>query len=155
MEHNTFCLDIESPKYKLLETARDLGVAIVAYSPLGNGLLSGTLWSKEDFTKPGDLHGGMPWFSDDHFKTNLAIVDKIREIAKAKGVTAAQFTLAWILAQGEDLFAILGTTKAHRVAENLGSLDIIVNPEQGKVVGGRFPAAIMEYCFADTPPLEA
>ncbi|KAE8333822.1 NADP-dependent oxidoreductase domain-containing protein [Aspergillus sergii] len=163
MEYNPFCLDIESPKYRLLETARELGVAIVAYSPLGNGLLSGTLRLKEDFTKPGDLRGGVPWVSDDDFQTNLAIVDKIGEIAKATGVTAAQLTLAWILAQGEDFLVIPGTTKVHRVAENLGSLDIIVTTAEEKaicqaserVVGGRFPEAIMEYCFADTPALEA
>ncbi|KAK6829108.1 hypothetical protein RU639_003304 [Aspergillus parasiticus] len=160
MEYNPFSLNIESPKHRLLETVRGLGVAIVAYSPLGNGLLSGTLRSTEDFTKPGDMRGGVPRFSDDSFRTNLA---KIGEIAKAKGVTPAQLTLAWILAQGEDFFVIPGATKVHQVAENLGSLDIIVTPEEKKVirqasekvVGGRFPEATMEYCFADTPALEA
>ncbi|GAB1202742.1 hypothetical protein APSETT445_001363 [Aspergillus pseudonomiae] len=62
--------------------------------------------------------------------TNLALVDRIGETAKAKGVTPAQLTLAWILTQGEDFFVIPGTTKAHRVAENLGSLDITVTPEE-------------------------
>ncbi|KAE8336850.1 hypothetical protein BDV24DRAFT_167898 [Aspergillus arachidicola] len=134
MEHNPFCLDIESPKYRLFEAARELGVAIVAYSPLGNGLLSGTLRSKEDFSKPGDLRGGVPWLSDDNFQTNLALVGRIGEIAKAKVVTPAQLTLAWILAQGEDFFVIPGTTKAHRVAENVGSLDITVTPEEESAI---------------------
>ncbi|KAE8309791.1 NADP-dependent oxidoreductase domain-containing protein [Aspergillus transmontanensis] len=105
MEYNPFCLDIE---------ARELDAAIVA----------GTLRLKEDFTKRGDLRGG----------TNLALVGRIGEFAKAKVVTPAQLTLAWILAQGEDFFVIPGTTKAHRVAENVGSLDITVTLEEEKAI---------------------
>ncbi|KAB8226138.1 NADP-dependent oxidoreductase domain-containing protein [Aspergillus novoparasiticus] len=122
MEYNPFCLDIESPKYRLLERARELDAAIVAYSPLGNGLLSGTLRLKEDFTKRGDL------------RDEPGPVDRIGETAKAKGVTPAQLTLVWILTQGEDFFVIPGTTKAHRVAENLGSLDITITPEEEKAI---------------------
>ena len=61
VEYSPFCLDIESPQNRLLEVARELRVAIVAYSPLGNGFLSGTIRAREDFTKPGDLRGGLPW----------------------------------------------------------------------------------------------
>ncbi|KAB8238033.1 NADP-dependent oxidoreductase domain-containing protein [Aspergillus alliaceus] len=130
MEYNPFCLNIEPPKHQLLDTAQELGVAVISYSPLGNRLLSGTFQSKDDFTKPGDIRGSVPWFSDDNFQTNLSILDKIGEIARSKGVTAAQSTLAWILSQEGDFFVMPSTTKAHRVAETLGSLEITVTPEE-------------------------
>lgn len=99
-------VDIEPPKHQLLDTAQELGVAVISYSPLGNRLLSGTFQSKDDFTKPGDMRGSVPWFSDDNFQTSLSIVDKIGKIARSKGVTAAQLTLAWILSQEGDFFVI-------------------------------------------------
>lgn len=66
VEYCTFCLGIESPQTKLLETARELGIAIVAYSPLGNGLLTGAISMLEDNTKPGCLRATLPWFSREH-----------------------------------------------------------------------------------------
>lgn len=160
VEYSPFCLDIESSQTKLLETARELGVAIVAYSPLGNGFLGGAIRSREDFTKPGDLRAALPWFKEENLKHNLAVVDKVSEIAKTKGVTTAQLTLAWLLAQGDDIFAIPGTTKIHRLEENLGSMKIAVSPEEDKairelsqaVAGGRFQAST-GYAFGDTPAL--
>lgn len=160
VEYNPFCLDIESPQTRLLEAARELGVAIVAYSPLGNGFLSATIRTREDFTKPGDFRGVLPWLSEENLPRNLAVVDKISDVAKTKGISTAQLTLAWILAQGDDIFPIPGTTKVHRLAENLGSLFISLSPEEEKsirqlsqaVVGGRFQATT-GYDFADTPAL--
>jgi aryl-alcohol dehydrogenase-like predicted oxidoreductase len=160
MEYSPFCRDIELPKYRLLQVARELGVAIVAYSPLGNGLLGGGIRTREDFTKPGDLRSALPWLSEANLQKNLAIVDKISEIAKTKGATTAQLTLAWILAQGDDFFAIPGTTKVYRLEENLGSLFISLPPEEESsirqisqtVVGERFQT-MMGQSFRDTPPL--
>jgi aryl-alcohol dehydrogenase-like predicted oxidoreductase len=160
VEYSPFCLDIESPQTRLLETARELGVAIVAYCPLGNGFLSGTIRTREDFTKPGDQRSVLPWLSEENLPKNLAIVDKISDIAKAKGITTAQLTLAWILAQGDDIIPLPGTTKVHRLAENLGSLSISLSPEEEKsirqlsqaVVGGRYQTTT-GYAFADTPAL--
>lgn len=163
MEYSPFCLDIESPKYRLLETARELGIAIVAYSPLGNGLLGGAIRSKEDLSKPGDVRRDrVPWFNDNNLEKNLAIVDEITALAKARGMTTPQMSIAWLLAQGDDIFPIPGTAKVHRLAENLASLDISLSPEEEnairqlseRVTGARYLELSMEYCFADTPPLE-
>jgi aryl-alcohol dehydrogenase-like predicted oxidoreductase len=160
IEYSPFCIDIELPQYRLLEVARELGVAIVGYSPLGNGLLSGGIRTREDFTKPGDWRGALPWLSEGNLSKNLAIVDKISDIAKAKGITTAQLTLAWILAQGNDFFAIPGTTKVHRLEENLGSLFITLSTEEEKSIrelsqdkaGERFQTKV-GMSFRDTPPL--
>jgi aryl-alcohol dehydrogenase-like predicted oxidoreductase len=160
VEYSAFCLAIESPQIRLLETARELGVAVVAYSPMRNGLLTGTLRTRGDFTKPGDLRAALPWMKEENFEKNVAVVDKISEIAKAKGVTTAQLALAWLLAQGDDIFAIPGTSKVHRLAENLESMSIAVSSEEEKtvrelsqaVVGGLIQA-MTAFDFADTPSL--
>jgi aryl-alcohol dehydrogenase-like predicted oxidoreductase len=161
VEYSAFCLAIEDPKIRLLETARELGVAVVAYSPIGNGLLTGGLRKAADFTKEGDLRAALPWLKAENLDANVAIVDQISEIARKKGITTAQLALAWLLAQGDDIFAIPGTTKVHRMAENLGSMSVSVSPEEEKavrelakgVVGGRVQD-LMGHTFADTPPLE-
>lgn len=160
MEYSPFCLDVESPKTRLLETARELGVAIVAYSPLGNGILSGKFRTAEDISKPGSSRHRLPMFQEGNFQKNLVLIDNITDIAKTKGCTTAQLALAWLLAQGDDIFPIPGTTKVHRLVENLGSLSVTLTPEEEKAireiaqgaVGGRFQAST-GYAFADTPPL--
>jgi aryl-alcohol dehydrogenase-like predicted oxidoreductase len=160
VEYSAFCLDIESPRTKLLETARELGVAVVAYSPLGNGILGGAIRTCEDVSGEGDLRGLLPMVNEENLPKNVATVDKISEIAKEKGITTAQLSLAWLLAQGDDIFPIPGTTKVHRLEENLGSLFVAVSKEEEKAVrevsqgyaGGRFQA-MTGYAFGDTPAL--
>lgn len=160
VEYSAFCLAIESPHIRLLEVARELGVAIVAYSPMGNGLLTGSLRTRDDFTKPGDLRAALPWLKEENLESNVAVVDKISEIAKKKGFTTAQLALAWVLAQGDDIFAIPGTKKVHHLAENLESMSITLLSEEERairklseaVVGGRMQA-LSGYDFADTPAL--
>lgn len=160
VEYSAFCLAIESPDVRLLETARELGVAIVAYSPMGNGLLTGSLRTREDFTKPGDLRAALPWLKEENLENNVGVVDKISEIAKKKGCSTAQLALAWLLAQGDDIFAIPGTKKVHHLEANLGSMSITLSSEEEKeirklseaVVGGRMQA-LSGYDFADTPAL--
>jgi aryl-alcohol dehydrogenase-like predicted oxidoreductase len=93
-------LDIESEQIGLLKTARELGVAIVAYSPIGRGMLSGTIRSPKDFEE-GDFRTFAPRFSEENFPKNLKLVDQLTAIAKRKNCTASQLTLAWILAQGD------------------------------------------------------
>jgi len=158
VEYNPGQIDIE--KVGLLEAARALGVAIVAYSPLGNGFLGGTLRQKEDFSGPGDPRGVLPWLNPDNFEKNQLALNEITEIAKEKGVTVAQLTLAWILAQGDDVFAIPGTTKISRLEENLASLSVELSREEErkirevaqKIAGGSFHRKT-GYSFADTPAL--
>ena len=160
VEYSPFCLAIEEPKIELLQTARELGVACVAYSPLGHGFLSGTLRTRESVSKPGDSRHHLPLLQESNLAANLAVVDQIANIAKGKGVTPTQLTLAWLLSQGDDIFAIPGTTKLHRLEENLASMAIEVSSDEEKavrdaaqkVVGERFQNRT-GYAFADTPPL--
>ena len=144
----------------MLDVARELGIAVVAYCPLGNGFITGSVRTSEDFTRPGDLRAMLPWFSEDNLERNVAVVDKLSVIAKAKGITTAQLSLTWVLAQGDDVFPIPGTTKIHRLEENLGSLSISLSQEEEKairqlsnaVVGGRVQDK-NGYTFTDTPAL--
>lgn len=100
MEFSPFALEIESEQTNLLKTARELGVAIVAYSPLGRGFLTGAIKSRADFD-PTDGRLNLPRFLEENFPDNLKLVDLFTAMAKEKGVTTSQLVLAWVLAQGE------------------------------------------------------
>lgn len=162
IEYSPFSLDIEDPKIDLLRTCRELGVAIVCYSPIGRGMLSGSIRSPDDFEE-GDFRRFSPRFSPENFPKNLQLVDTISAIAKKKNATPAQLTLAWILAQGDDFFPIPGTTNPARVDENLGALKVTLSSEEEKeireaikkaeVAGSRYPEAMASALYADTPAL--
>jgi hypothetical protein len=162
MEYSPFALEIEKPQYRLLEACRELGVAVVAYSPIGRGILSGQFSSPDDFGE-GDFRKFAPRFSKENFPKNLELVDRIVTIASKKSVTTAQLTLAWLMAQGEDIFPIPGTTDCARLKENLHSMhikltekeegDIRTACEETEVVGARYPETVTALLFADTPPL--
>ncbi|KAE8834953.1 hypothetical protein P3342_009383 [Pyrenophora teres f. teres] len=163
VEYSPFALDIESKQIDLLNTCRELGVAVVAYSPLSRGMLTGTLKSPDDLEE-GDFRRLSPRFSKENFPKNLKLVDRITEMAKAKGVTSGQLTLAWLLAQGDDIFPIPGTTKKDRLEENVGSLKVSLTKEEeaeirkaceeAEISGTRYPEDFMTGCYADTPALE-
>jgi len=162
IEYSPFSLDIESDQIGLLKTARELGVAIVAYSPIGRGMLGGQIRSPDDFEE-GDFRTFAPRFSAENFPKNLKLVDRLTEIAKKKNCTASQLTLAWILAQGDDFFPIPGTTSIARVEENVASLKIKLSKEEeaeirkacqeAEPAGHRYPEAFASSLYADTPPL--
>lgn len=99
MEFSPFALEIESEQTKFLKTARELGVKIIAYSPLGRGFLTNTIKSRADFDE-GDNRLNHPRFSDEHFEENLKLVQTLADIAKAKGCTPGQLSIAWVMAQG-------------------------------------------------------
>ena len=99
MEFSPFALEIESEQTEFLETARELGVKIVAYSPLGRGFLTGAIKSRSDLDE-SDNRLNHPRFSEEHFGDNLKLVEKLSDLAKKKGVTPGQLSLAWVLAQG-------------------------------------------------------
>lgn len=105
IEYSPFSLDIEKEEIGLLKAARENGVAIVAYSPIGRGMLGGTIRSVDDFDE-SDFRRYAPRFAGDNFAKNLELVDKITAIAQKKGVTPSQLTLAWIMAQGDDFFPV-------------------------------------------------
>ncbi|KAL8771711.1 MAG: hypothetical protein Q9209_002902 [Squamulea sp. 1 TL-2023] len=105
MEYSPFAMDIEDPKISLLKTCRELGVATVAYSPLGRGFLTGAYKSPADFEE-GDFRKYSPRFSEENFPKNLELVKHLQEIAQRKSCSAGQLSLAWLLAQGNDIFPI-------------------------------------------------
>jgi aryl-alcohol dehydrogenase-like predicted oxidoreductase len=163
VEYSPFALEIESQQIDLLKTCRELGVAVVAYSPLNRGMLTGALKSPDDFEE-GDFRRHAPRFSKENFPKNIKLADRIAEIAKTKGVTPSQLTLAWLMAQGEDIFPIPGTTKPERLEENVASVKVQLTKEEEQTIrraceeaeisGGRYPESFMKACYADTPPLE-
>lgn len=110
IEYSPFSMDIESPEIGLLKACRELGVAVVCYSPLGRGMLTGQYKSPDDFEE-GDFRKMAPRFSKENFPKNLKLVDGLAEIAKKKGCTTGQLSLAWLLKQGSDILPIPGTKK--------------------------------------------
>lgn len=107
VEYSPFSVDIERPQIDVLRTARELGVAVVAYAPLGRGILTGQIRSPDDFGAD-DFRKNLPRFSKENFPKNLELVAKVQAIASSKGCTPGQLTLAWLLAQGADIFPIPG-----------------------------------------------
>lgn len=163
IEYSPFTTDIESADIALLKACRELGVATVAYSPLGRGMLTGAYKSPADFEE-GDFRTHAPRFSEENFPKNLTLVNEINEIAKKKGCTAGQITLAWLLAQGPDIIPIPGTKKIKYLEENLAALDVELTSsenaeirkavENAEVHGQRYPEQMMGSLFADTPELK-
>ncbi len=107
----------------VLDVTRELGIGFVPYSPLGRGFLTGAITSLDDLAAD-DRRRTYPRFQGENFDANFAIVRAVKEIAAAKGVTAAQLALAWVLAQGNNVAPIPGTRKISRLEENLTSLEI-------------------------------
>jgi aryl-alcohol dehydrogenase-like predicted oxidoreductase len=105
LEYSPFALDIESPEIGILKTCRELGITVVAYSPLGRGFLTGQIKSPADF-EDGDFRKYAPRYSEENFPKNLKLVEKLQELASKKGCTSGQLSLAWLLAQGEDIIPI-------------------------------------------------
>jgi len=162
VEYSPFTLDIE--KVGVLDTCRELGVAVVAYSPLGRGLLTGKIRTREDLSEHDYRLRAAPRFSEENFPKNLVLVDRLGQIAKRKGVTIGQLTLAWIMAQDELIIPIPGTTKVPYLEENVGSLNVELSHEEeaelrrdvdaAEVSGDRYPVDNMPFLLADTPELK-
>jgi aryl-alcohol dehydrogenase-like predicted oxidoreductase len=108
---------------EIVPTARELGVGIVPYSPIGRGMLAGALTSPDDFDED-DFRRMSPRFSRDNFGRNLALVARVREKASDLGCTPVQLALAWLLAQGDDVAPIPGTKRVKYLEENLGALEV-------------------------------
>lgn len=148
-EYSLWTRDME---VEVIPTLRDLGIGFVAYSPLGRGFLTGRFTSPDDLTED-DWRRSNPRFQGENFTRNRELVNRVRAIAEEKGVTAAQLALAWVLSRGEDVVPIPGTTKPHRVEENLAALALCLTDDdlrrldeaapRGTTAGDRYPAAMM------------
>ena len=135
----------------VLDTIRELGIAFVAYSPIGRGLLSGQIKSAADFEED-DFRRFSPRFSEENIAANLRVVDKVRELADAKDVTPTQLALAWVLAQ-DDVVAIPGTKRRTYLEENVAAADVELSSDDlaaldevapvGVAAGARYPEAGM------------
>ncbi|KAL6879176.1 NADP-dependent oxidoreductase domain-containing protein [Trichoderma novae-zelandiae] len=146
IEYSPFSLEIE--ENGLLQTARELGVAVVAYSPLSRGLLTTRYQSLSDFAADDTRRVG-PRFSADNFPRNREISTSLAAISAQKGCTLAQLTLAWILAQGEDVFPIPGTKSLKYLRENIEAARVRLSDEEcqqirdivvkSSVKGARYP----------------
>jgi aryl-alcohol dehydrogenase-like predicted oxidoreductase len=117
------------PEGELLDTAREHGIGFVAYSPLGRGFLTAKITSIEDLAKD-DWRRGMPRFERENFRQNMELVEKITALAAAKGCTPAQFALAWVLAQGDDIVPIPGTKRRAYLEENTSALDVRLTSDE-------------------------
>jgi aryl-alcohol dehydrogenase-like predicted oxidoreductase len=147
-----YSLWTRDPEDEILPATRELGVAFVAYSPLGRGFLTGRIKRFEDFA-PDDYRRNSPRFQGANFQKNLELVKRVEEIAKEKKCTPSQLALAWLLAQGQDIIPIPGTKRRKYLEENVGALKVKLSPEDlhridevaphGAAAGDRYPQAAM------------
>ncbi len=134
------------PEGEILATCRELGIGFVAYSPLGRGFLTGAFRSTDDLPA-GDFRRNSPRFQDEALAANVALADRIIELATRKGCAPGQLALAWVLAQGDDIVPIPGTKRISYLEENLGSLDVSLDADDlawideqiGAATGDRYP----------------
>ncbi|WP_067566838.1 aldo/keto reductase [Nocardia acidivorans] len=124
---------------EILSTARELGIGIVPFSPLGRGLLTGAITSTKDMPAD-DMRRRFPRFADGNLDSNLAIVAAIGELAKEKGVTAGQLALAWVLHQGDDVVPIPGTKRRTYLEQNVAAADIELSAEDLARIEAATPA---------------
>ena len=134
----------------MIPTLRELGIGFVPFSPLGRGFLSGNLREVAD----NDMRRMIsPRFDAENMQRNLQVVDRIKEIAREKGITPSQLALAWVLAQGRDIVPIPGTKRVAYLEENVAALNLILSfadmeridkaAPKGAAAGTRYPAAFM------------
>jgi aryl-alcohol dehydrogenase-like predicted oxidoreductase len=124
-----YSLFSREPEEELLPTLDELGVALVAYSPLGRGFLAGRFRKPEDLA-PDDWRRGNPRFQGENFAKNLALVDHLRGLAESKGCTPAQLALAWLLARHDNVIPIPGTSSIQRLQENVAAASIELTQQE-------------------------
>lgn len=117
------------PEDGILQACRELGIGFVAYSPLGRGFLTGKIRKFEDLEQ-NDVRRRWPRFLGENFQKNIDVLEKIREFATKKGCTPSQLALAWVLAQGDDVFPIPGTKHMKYLEENVGAMDVALSTDE-------------------------
>ena len=125
---NEYSLWWKRPEQEVIPTLEELGIGLVAYSPLGKGFLTGKIDENAKF-ESSDFRSTLPRFTPEALKTNQALIDLLGRIAKRTGATPAQIALAWLLAQKQWIVPIPGTTKPQRLEENLGAVDVELSPD--------------------------
>jgi aryl-alcohol dehydrogenase-like predicted oxidoreductase len=143
-----YSLFFREPEEEILPTLEELGIGFVPFSPLGKGFLTGAITAETKFDST-DFRSIVPRFTEENRKANQALVDMLTAFAEKKNATPAQIALAWLLAQKPWIVPIPGTTKLHRLEENLGAVNVELTPDdlsaiesasaQIKVVGARYP----------------
>ena len=141
------------PEREVLPTLEELGIGFVPFSPLGKGFLTGTIDDKTTF-EPGDFRNSVPRFTEENRKANLAFVEWLKAFAAQKGATPAQLALAWLLAQKPWIVPIPGTTKPHRLDENVTAVDVHLTAEELRAIdqaasrielhGARYPEHLLK-----------
>jgi aryl-alcohol dehydrogenase-like predicted oxidoreductase len=136
------------PEDEILPTVRELGIGFVAYSPIGRGFLSGRIKTIDDL-EPGDYRRNSPRFAGENFQKNLDLVQRIEQLARAKGVTPAQLAIAWVLSRGNDIVPIPGSRSIAHLEENVAAVSVTLTREEleridnaapkGVAVGDRYP----------------
>jgi len=150
---NEYSLWTRDPEEALLPTLRELGIALVAYSPLGRGFLAGRFRSPDDLS-PDDWRRNNPRFTGENFRRNLALADRVRELAGQKGCTPAQLALAWLVRRHDDVVPIPGTSSIARLEENVAAVDVRLTAEdldrieratpKGAAAGDRYSPEMLE-----------
>jgi aryl-alcohol dehydrogenase-like predicted oxidoreductase len=154
-EWSLWTRDLEA---EVLAVAREHGIGIVPFSPLGRGFLTGAITSPADFAED-DWRRTHPRFTGEAFTANLRLVEAVRTMAEERGVTAGQLALAWVLAQGEDVVPIPGTKRRSYLEENVGAVGVELSAEDlarlgeiappGVAAGGRYADAA--YAYGNSP----
>jgi aryl-alcohol dehydrogenase-like predicted oxidoreductase len=137
-EYSLWTRDVEEEE--VLPTLRELGIALVAYSPLGRGFLSGRFSSPEELDE-GDFRRYGPRFSGENLEHNLQLAARVKELAGEKGVTPGQLALAWVLSRGEQVVPIPGTKRVKYLEENLKAAEIELSAEESERIANAVPAA--------------
>ncbi len=125
-EYSLFTRDVEA---EILPTVRELGIGFVAYSPLGRGILTGSIKTAADLPENDSRSGRFPRFAGENLEQNVQLVRVVDELASTKGCTPGQLAIAWVLARGEDIVPIPGTKRRRYLEENLGAVDVELTPE--------------------------
>jgi aryl-alcohol dehydrogenase-like predicted oxidoreductase len=149
-----YSLWTRDPEGEILSTTRELGVAFVAYSPLGRGFLTGRIQAEADLAQD-DFRRHTPRFQGENLQRNLELVRKVEAMARQLKCTSAQLALAWVLAQGDDIIPIPGSGKRTHLEQNIAALDVTLAPEdlnrldkalpRGAAKGTRYPEAVMTW----------
>jgi aryl-alcohol dehydrogenase-like predicted oxidoreductase len=138
-----YSLWTRDPEEEVLDVCQELGIAFVAYSPLGRGFLTGQI-KKFDDLDADDYRRLTPRFQGENFDKNLQIVDKIQEFATQKGCTTSQLALAWVMAQRPFIFPIPGTKRIKYLEENVGAINVTLTPQEIETLNNIFPPGLAQ-----------